>query len=54
MGFKELFKDLIRVVGKSVASLQLALSKKTFPELFPTILIVKRTLDRVTEHFVGL
>ena len=54
MGFKELFKDLIGVVGKSVASLQLALSKEPFPELFPTILIVKRTLDGVTEHFVGL
>ena len=54
MGFKELFKDLIGVVGKPVSPFEFALSKKTFPELFPTILIVKGTLDGVTEHFIGL
>lgn len=48
MGLKELLEYLIGVVGKSVASLEFALSKESFPEFFPAILIVEGSLDGVT------
>lgn len=49
----KLLEDLIRIIGKSVSSLQFSLRKQTLLELQIPIAIVESAFERVAEHFVG-
>ena len=54
MRLKELFKYLVRVIGKPVPSFQLTLCEQSFSQLFPTVLVVECSLYRVTQDLIGL
>ncbi len=53
MRFKELFEDLIRVVGKTVAALELTFSEKALSKFFPSVLVIKGAFEGVAKDFIS-
>lgn len=51
--FEELFEDLIRVIGKAVAALELTFSEEALSEFFLAVLVIKGAFEGVAEDFIS-